>query len=161
MPIKPGHPCAHRGCPAVVRGSRFCEEHKAEGRGYDKVRGSSNDRGYGSRWATLRKMVLAAHPLCADPGGVHAANGEVVLATDVDHIVPLQQGGTDELGNLQALCHSCHSIKTAREDGGFGNHRSKETAGRGGEFLEPISGETARAVKQRQPRNGGRGGYGR
>lgn len=44
----------------------------------------------------------------------------VVQATDVDHIVPREQGGSDQWSNLQALCHSCHSKKTATEDGGFG-----------------------------------------
>jgi 5-methylcytosine-specific restriction enzyme A len=158
MPIKPGHPCAHRGCPAVVRGSRYCEEHKSEGRGYDQVRGSANDRGYGSQWGTLRKIVLAEEPLCRDIWGVHARDGEVVPTTDVDHIVPREQGGTDDRSNLQGLCHSCHSIKTAREDGGFGNRRSKVGDGRGDEFFGSVGGETARAVKKTPPRNGGRGG---
>ena len=39
-------------------------------------------------------------------------------ATDVDHIVPLTQGGGNEWTNLQALCKSCHSRKTATQDGG-------------------------------------------
>ncbi|MFA5379199.1 MAG: HNH endonuclease signature motif containing protein, partial [Dehalococcoidia bacterium] len=43
-------------------------------------------------------------------------------ATDVDHIEP-HCGDYDKFwdeSNLSALCHSCHSRKTAREDGGFG-----------------------------------------
>ena len=47
------------------------------------------------------------------------------LATDIDHITPCQP--EDELfwdeDNWQALCHSCHSRKTASQDGGFGNAR--------------------------------------
>lgn len=38
------------------------------------------------------------------------------LATDVDHIIARRKGGTDDLQNLQSLCHACHSRKTARED---------------------------------------------
>lgn len=38
----------------------------------------------------------------------------------VDHIVPKVDGGTDDMENLQTLCRSCHSRKTALEDGGFG-----------------------------------------
>lgn len=38
----------------------------------------------------------------------------------VDHIVPKERGGADELHNLQVLCAPCHSRKTAIEDGGFG-----------------------------------------
>jgi 5-methylcytosine-specific restriction protein A len=41
-------------------------------------------------------------------------------AQDVDHKVPLRDGGTHHWSNLQALCHRCHSRKTAREDGRFG-----------------------------------------
>jgi len=63
-------------------------------------------------------MVLAAQPLCADPYMLHGDTP--VLATDVDHIVPIDAGGTDEMSNLQALCHSCHSMKTARADGRWG-----------------------------------------
>ena len=36
-------------------------------------------------------------------------------ATEVDHIVPLASGGTSDPDNLQAVCESCHVIKTAAE----------------------------------------------
>ena len=35
-----------------------------------------------------------------------------------DHIVPLEQGGTDGLENLQALCETHHKQKTAQEHHG-------------------------------------------
>lgn len=58
------------------------------------------------RWQILRRSVLFNHPLC--PCGE--------IATDVDHINPIEQGGDAwSRQNLQALCHSCHSIKTNRE----------------------------------------------
>ena len=122
MPMKPGHPCAHRGCPAVIpAGQRYCDEHKADARAHDQRRASASRRGYGARWRKLRNLVLAEEPLCRDPFGVHKAAGRVEPATDVDHIVPRAQGGTDARENLQGLCHVCHSRKTALEDGGFGN----------------------------------------
>jgi len=31
--------------------------------------------------------------------------------------VPLHKGGTDDLDNLQSLCHDCHAEKTATEQG--------------------------------------------
>ena len=31
---------------------------------------------------------------------------------EVDHIVPLYKGGTNEIYNLQALCRNCHGNKT-------------------------------------------------
>ncbi|WP_230459834.1 HNH endonuclease [Sansalvadorimonas verongulae] len=33
----------------------------------------------------------------------------------VDHITPKAAGGTDEPGNLQTLCTTCHNHKTATE----------------------------------------------
>ena len=33
---------------------------------------------------------------------------------------PVRSGGTDDEENLQALCHECHSAKTASEDGRWG-----------------------------------------
>ena len=38
-------------------------------------------------------------------------------ATEVDHIIPREQQGTDQRENLQGLCKACHSAKTATEDG--------------------------------------------
>ena len=37
---------------------------------------------------------------------------------DIDHLIPLEQGGTYDLSNLQALCNSCHIFKTTVLDRG-------------------------------------------
>ncbi|MCZ6547966.1 MAG: HNH endonuclease signature motif containing protein [Deltaproteobacteria bacterium] len=63
-------------------------------------------------------MVLRAHPLCNVEDCKEAA-------TDIDHIIPIAKGGDDSEWNLQALCHSHHSRKTAIEDGGWGRGRDK------------------------------------
>lgn len=42
-------------------------------------------------------------------------------ATEVDHIVPIDRGGSNSHSNLQSMCKSCHARKTAKFDGGFGN----------------------------------------
>lgn len=34
-----------------------------------------------------------------------------IRALEVDHILPRNRGGTDDLSNLQALCYSCNSMK--------------------------------------------------
>lgn len=34
---------------------------------------------------------------------------------NIDHIVPLSQGGTYAAGNIWTLCHECHDAKTERE----------------------------------------------
>lgn len=33
---------------------------------------------------------------------------------DIDHKVPLSEGGNNDVTNLQALCVSCHRVKTLR-----------------------------------------------
>jgi hypothetical protein len=33
---------------------------------------------------------------------------------EIDHIVEVKHGGTNEIHNLQALCPSCHAVKTKR-----------------------------------------------
>lgn len=40
-----------------------------------------------------------------------------MLATEVDHIVPLHKGGNDSDGNKQSLCGACHAAKTAVDKG--------------------------------------------
>ena len=58
--------------------------------------------------------------------GICVQCGKVVgLRGHVDHIVPLPSGGTNALDNLQTLCASCHSIKTSREDGGYGRDKKR------------------------------------
>ena len=71
-----------------------------------KRRASASTRGYDATWRKVRLAHLMANPVCVTPGCGRAA-------TDVDHIIPHQDGGGRlDRGNLQSLCHSCHSRKT-------------------------------------------------
>lgn len=85
-----------------------------------------------TRWRKLRVIQLATFPLCADPWGFHAIDGMVVVATDIDHIIPRRDAPTRALdcANLQSLCASCHSMKSRRESQGW----------RQGPALEPTEG---------------------
>ena len=51
---------------------------------------------------------------------------------EADHIIPLEDGGDPwDLANGQSLCHTCHSEKTARENGVRGmtpEERARELA---------------------------------
>lgn len=64
-----------------------------------------------SQWQKLRAQVLAQEPLCRD---CHKRQ-IITPATDVDHISG--DPSDNSMDNLQPLCHSCHSIKTARDHG--------------------------------------------
>jgi len=69
-------------------------------------------------------MWLNTHPLCEEC----KRRGVFAPATVVDHITP-HQGNWDKFnnpGNLQSLCAPCHSKKTAKSDGAFGNPRKHE-----------------------------------
>ena len=112
MPSRPNMPCKHPGCAALVPyGKKYCEKHAAS-HSSDRVSGSG--RGYGAAWRKARKKYLTEHPLCVKC----RKQGRYVKATDVDHIIP-HRGNLDlfwDRNNWQALCHSCHSRKTRRED---------------------------------------------
>lgn len=59
----------------------------------------------------IRKRLLDHSPLCAmcQKGGI------IQPATEVDHVLPLFKGGTDDMDNLQPLCAQCHKIKTLHD----------------------------------------------
>lgn len=68
------------------------------------------------RWRELRALKLAKNRTCEHCGAA---------ATHVDHMLAREKRPDLELAmsNLQSLCHSCHSRKTAARDGGYGNPR--------------------------------------
>ena len=96
-------------------GGGRCPQHKRETwREQDSRRGSSTKRLYNYRWQQASKAYLAANPLCVK----HLAKNETAASTEVDHINP-HRGDLDlfrDRDNWQALCKSCHSTKTAREN---------------------------------------------
>ena len=113
MPSKPKVPCQHPDCAERIQpGEKFCEKHKPLHK--DELRPGAAKRGYGRAWQKARKQFLNAHPLCEEC----MKNGRYVKATDVDHIIAHR--GDEKLfrnrDNWRALCHSCHSKKTAKED---------------------------------------------
>jgi 5-methylcytosine-specific restriction protein A len=122
MPNKPLHPCNYPGCPKLTT-RRYCETHdKQVNKSYEVNRETAVQRGYNHRWHKASKRFLDEHPLCAEC----QRQGYDTAATVVDHKKPHK--GNQELfwdeDNWQSLCALCHDIKTAKEDGGFGN-RSK------------------------------------
>jgi 5-methylcytosine-specific restriction protein A len=106
MPVVP---CAEPLCPELVpEGQRGrCPEHRRE---LDReIKTLAKRSGYkGQRWQRLRQRVLERDGYrCRECGR---------WGNQVDTIVPVRMGGAQfDMENCQALCHSCHSKKTARE----------------------------------------------
>ena len=113
MPYRALKPCKQPGCPKLTHGS-FCEPHKKQYlQSLEDRRPSSQERGYDHRWAGYIRRYLRIHKtcvICKRP------------SQRVDHIVPVRRGGSFwDPSNHQAMCLSCHSRKTATQDGAFGN----------------------------------------
>ena len=87
--------------------SGYCAEHKAAAsRDYDKFgRGYNHSKRYGRQWKKIRDYFLALNPFCE----MCKRQGRYTDATEVHHILPLADGGTNDIDNLMALCKSCHS----------------------------------------------------
>lgn len=83
----------------------------------------------GRRLQAIRRSHLSAYPLC-----VHCdAQGRVALATQIDHIVALVNGGEDIDSNRQGLCKDCHDNKTRMDLG----HRVVQPIGLDGWPIQP------------------------
>lgn len=88
---------------------------QVKARGWAETRStSSSERGYGWAWQKARQRILARDcGLCQCEECKRLKRLRV--ATEVDHIVPKFEGGTDDDENLQAVNADCHKVKTARE----------------------------------------------
>ncbi len=73
----------------------------------------SKSSGYIS--GTLRYEVLKRSQFHCELCGCKADE----RALEVDHIVPRNKGGSDDLDNLQALCYRCNAMKRDRDDTDF------------------------------------------
>lgn len=79
---------------------------------------SRSGRG-GRPWERTREAIFSRDDyLCQE----HLRRGEYVVVSlhgdhvgHCDHIVPLEEGGTDDDDNLQTLCGDCHTDKTSKE----------------------------------------------
>lgn len=121
MPTSAPKPCRHAGCAQLVSdGSGYCSAHKrpALGSFADAERGTRHERGYGSKWDKIRERIIRRdNGLCQEclRSGRVTQVGHVKFSYYCDHIVPKEEGGTDDDSNLQSLCRSCHTAKTDRE----------------------------------------------
>ena len=112
MALKPLRPCKRPGCGALTR-EGYCPDHKPK---QAQRRESAAWHGWYFLpiWTDdLRPSQLLREPFCCECW----KQGYRVRATDVDHVEDHKGVWSKFIdpGNLQSLCHSCHSRKTMRE----------------------------------------------
>jgi 5-methylcytosine-specific restriction protein A len=74
---------------------------------------NSDKRLSGWKLQKIRHLRMMETPLC-----LHCqAKGIVKLGEELDHIVPISKGGTNDGSNLQMLCKQCHLTKTINDLG--------------------------------------------
>ena len=112
MPSKVPRPCRATMCPGkTVERHGYCEKHAHLATGWTQRRHGKGGRG-GRPWRRKRDRVLRRDNYLCQP----CMRAERIQpASEVDHIVGLACGGTDDDDNLEAICTPCHKAKTARE----------------------------------------------
>ncbi|MBL3587401.1 HNH endonuclease [Rhodovulum sulfidophilum] len=74
-------------------------------------RPSASERGYGRGWKVLRKRVMQRDSWLCQPCLRRGASRPPPSAT----WCPKAQGGTDDEGNLQAICADCHKANLRQQ----------------------------------------------
>lgn len=104
MPRAPKH-CGRTGCLTRVTGRTYCDQHQTE-----LQNASGWGRGSTRQSRREREQVLAASPTC-----YLGYAGCTTESTEDDHVIPLSQGGSNDLSNRRGACANCHGIKSRRE----------------------------------------------
>lgn len=122
---KPLRRCVYPGC-RMLTADRYCPAHKPKPRP-DKASAAWHylytDPRYG--WVKRSRDQLIREPFCRECW----RQGIRTPATEVDHIKP-HRGNVESFlhGELQSLCHACHSRKTMAENGQlFGRFDGKKS----------------------------------
>jgi len=114
MPKAPPKPCIQPRCKQYATERGYCDDHQKERKAKQWDHGGKNrhQRGYGSKWDKLRKVVLSRDKhMCQEclRAGIYKQGNQV------DHIKPKAEGGDDNTDNLQVLCYTHHQEKTVKE----------------------------------------------
>ena len=108
-------PCRKIGCPELVHSrykGGYCDKHQDERTGWKRSKRNQKAGLTGRPWRRLRDEVMSRDDyVCQEC----ARNGRLTPATEVDHIINIASGGTDNMTNLEAICSNCHKIKTQNE----------------------------------------------
>ena len=101
--------CGITGCTQLVRPGQRCPEHRT---GWaTSLPTASSKRTNTTHWKQQRAKALQRDNHQCVIRGPRCT----ITATEVDHIISVANGGTDELHNLASTCHNCNTHKTARE----------------------------------------------
>lgn len=128
--------CAHVGPEGpcyepVPNGAKHCPAHKQPAwRSAGGPTTASTVAGHRPGWPRLRAEVLERDGHTCQM----RLPGCLVHASEVDHVVPVADGGTDDKSNLRAACHPCHATTTAR-------HARATQLGRVPKAFDPLRAE--------------------
>lgn len=109
MSPRASRPCATPGCPELVNGKdSYCPEHKPKPWAGNQRR-ARQGRKSGWQEQNDNRRILRAHAgICHVCGGPNA--------TEVDHVIPISEGGTDDARNRRPIHpRPCHIEKTKAE----------------------------------------------
>ena len=67
---------------------------------------ASNSKKYTHAWKRLRDKYIMQQPYCEQC----LKYGKQTLATQVHHIIPVINGGTNDKNNLMSVCEKCHRL---------------------------------------------------
>lgn len=117
MPLASLKPCPSRGCAVLTRGGPCANHARVQRQTREARRLPLAQRGWyhTALWKRLRLRFLSEHPVCACGQPANTVDHKVPHDMDYDKFFDWQ--------NLRAMCAKCHSVKTATQDGGFGNRR--------------------------------------
>jgi 5-methylcytosine-specific restriction protein A len=73
------------------------------------TKAGSTERIRGHAWMDIRRRILLRDKFACQCCGL------VRMDNEIDHTIPLEQGGSNDDDNLQTLCKGCHAAKTASE----------------------------------------------
>lgn len=119
MPSVPKYnKCSELGClNERSRLNSFCKDHGGINT-YTSAKRTEHKALYNTKaWRAIRLRQLSEHPLCE----ACAINGQVAIATDVDHLFAWSQIGKEAFtfNIFQSLCHEHHAYKTGLEKNGI------------------------------------------